>query len=207
VEINKILQANMDGDGIGGSINLVTKTAGERPTIALSGVRGYMPILGGRGQVESTGTIGQRFGHEKRFGVLVGGSYDWSGRGIDDIEPVSDIATLPNGSTALWKDSIDVREYRYYRTRWGIAGGVDYKLGEGSSLYARVVAGVRFETTNLKTVSFNTTTNSLSDQATGSYLKILPSVSLRYAFTGNTNLRLAYGRGCLARVRRTSHKP
>ncbi|HEY2819876.1 MAG TPA: carboxypeptidase regulatory-like domain-containing protein, partial [Candidatus Acidoferrum sp.] len=37
VEINKTLQANMDGDGIGGSINLVTKTATERPTIALSG--------------------------------------------------------------------------------------------------------------------------------------------------------------------------
>jgi TonB-dependent receptor len=137
VEINKTLQANMDGDGIGGSINLVTKTAGERPTIALSGMGGYMPILGGRPQVESTGTIGQRFGSQKRFGILVGGSYDWSGRGIDDLEPVSDLATLPNGPTALWKDSIDVREYRYYRTRWGLAGSADYKLNEGSNLYAR----------------------------------------------------------------------
>jgi hypothetical protein len=36
VAINKTLQANMDGDGIGGSVNLVTKTAGERPTISLS---------------------------------------------------------------------------------------------------------------------------------------------------------------------------
>ena len=93
VEINKTLQANMDGDGIGGSINLVTKTAGERPTVALSGMSGYTPILGGRSLVETTGTIGQRFGASKRFGLLVGGSYDWNGRGIDDIEPVSDIAT------------------------------------------------------------------------------------------------------------------
>jgi TonB-dependent receptor len=137
VEINKTLQANMDGDGIGGSINLVTKTAGERPTVALSGMGGYMPILGGRPQYETAGTIGQRFGSSKRWGLLVGGSYDWSGRGIDDIEPVSDIATLPDGSTALWKDSIDVREYRYYRTRWGLAGSTDYKLGEGSNIYAR----------------------------------------------------------------------
>src|ERR1700686_3813839 len=88
-EISKTLQANQDGDGIGGSINLVTKTAGERPTVALSGMGGYMPILGGRTQYESTGTIGQRFGRDKRFGVLIGGSYDWSGRGIDDIEPTS----------------------------------------------------------------------------------------------------------------------
>jgi TonB-dependent receptor len=137
VEINKTLQANMDGDGIGGSINLVTKTATERPTVALSGMGGYMPILGGRGQVESTGTIGQRFGSSKRFGILVGGSYDSTGRGIDDIEPESDFATLPGGSTAVWKDAIDIREYRYYRSRWGTAGSADYKLGEGSDVYAR----------------------------------------------------------------------
>jgi hypothetical protein len=55
---------------------------------------GYMPILGGRPQVETAGTIGQRWGKEKRFGLLIGGSYDWSGRGIDDIEPVSDCRHL-----------------------------------------------------------------------------------------------------------------
>lgn len=137
VEISKTLQANMDGDGIGGSINLVTKTAGERPTISVGGMGGYMPILGGRGQAETTGTAGYRFGANKRFGVLAGGSYDWTGRGIDDIEPTSDLATLADGSTALWKDNIQIREYRYYRSRWGLAGSADYKLGEGSNIYIR----------------------------------------------------------------------
>ena len=33
VELNKTLSANMDANGIGGSVNLRTKTAGERPTI------------------------------------------------------------------------------------------------------------------------------------------------------------------------------
>ena len=127
----------MDGDGIGGSINLVTKSAGESPTIALSGMGGYMPILGGRGQVESTATVGQRFGHDKKFGILIGGSYDWTGRGIDDIEPVSDLATLPGGSQQQYFESIDEREYRYYRSRWGLAGSADYKLGQGSNLYVR----------------------------------------------------------------------
>ena len=137
VEINKTLQANMDADGIGGSVNLITKTAGDRPTIALSGMSGYTPILGGRSLLETTGTIGQRFGSSKRFGILVGGSYDWNGRGIDDIEPVSDVATLPSGATALWKDAIDVREYRYYRSRWGLEGSADYRLAPGSDVYVR----------------------------------------------------------------------
>jgi TonB-dependent receptor len=137
VEINKTLQANMDGDGIGGSVNLVTKTAGERPTISVAGMGGYTPILGGRNLVETASTIGKRFGVEKKFGLLIGGTYDWNGRGIDDIEPVPDIATLAGGSTARYFEGIDVREYRYYRSRWGLAGSGDYKLGDGSNIYFR----------------------------------------------------------------------
>jgi TonB-dependent receptor len=137
VEINKTLQANMDGDGIGGSVNLVTKTAGEHPSLSVSEMGGYTPIVGGRGLTETTGTLGQRFGVQKRLGILIGGSYDWNGRGIDDIEPVSDVATFANGTTALWKDSQDIREYRYYRSRWGLAGSADYRFGTDSNVYIR----------------------------------------------------------------------
>ena len=137
VEINKTLQANMDPDGIGGSVNLVTKTAGERPTVAVSGMGGYTPIVNGRGLIETAGTVGQRFGANKRFGALIGGTYDWNGRGIDDLEPTPDIATLPGGTTARYFEAIDIREYRYYRSRWGLAGSADYKPSDGSTIYIR----------------------------------------------------------------------
>jgi TonB-dependent receptor len=139
VEINKTLQANMDGDGIGGSINLVTKTAGERPTMNVSGMGGYTPIQSGRGLVETTGTLGQRFGASKRFGLLIGGSYDWNGRGIDDTEPVPDVANFGTPSLSRIFEAADIREYQYYRSRWGIAGSSDYKLGNGSDIYARLL--------------------------------------------------------------------
>jgi TonB-dependent receptor len=137
VQVSKTLQANMEGDGIGGSVNLVTKTATERPTISVSSVGGYTPIVNGRGLTEEVGTIGQRFGPDKKFGALIGGSYDWNGRGIDDIEPVPDVATLANGQTVSWKDAMDIREYRYFRSRWGLAGGLDYTLGNGSNIYLK----------------------------------------------------------------------
>jgi len=136
VEINKTLQANMDADGIGGSVNLVTKTASERPTVNLSGMGGYTPIVEGRGLIETAGTVGQRFGKEKRFGALIGGSYDWNGRGINDQEPGPDaFINSGGGPGAPFYDNTDFRNYRYYRTRWGLAGSLDYKLAEGSSLY------------------------------------------------------------------------
>src|SRR6516165_1703645 len=94
VEVNKTLQADMDGDGIGGSVNIVTKTAGERPTISVAAIGGFTPIIGGRNVAQAMGTVGRRFGPDKRWGVLIGGSYDWNGRGINDIEPVPDLATF-----------------------------------------------------------------------------------------------------------------
>jgi hypothetical protein len=45
VQIFKTLLPNLDADAIGGSVNLVTKTAGERPTVSLYGADGFTPII------------------------------------------------------------------------------------------------------------------------------------------------------------------
>jgi TonB-dependent receptor len=137
VEINKTLQANMDGDGIGGSVNIVTKTAGERPTLSFSAGGGTSDIDAGRNLWQTSGTIGKRFGTDKRWGTLIGGSYDWNGRGIDDIEPVPDVATFSSSSQGRYFDTQDIRQYLYKRTRWGLTGSTDYKLGDGSDIYLR----------------------------------------------------------------------
>src|ERR1041384_2677988 len=78
IEVNKTLQANQDGDGIGGSVNLKTKTAGDVPSFSLYGLGGYTPIIGGRGVDQFGGTGGPRFGANKKLGVLFGGTYDWN---------------------------------------------------------------------------------------------------------------------------------
>jgi TonB-dependent receptor len=146
VEINKTLLANMDGDGIGGSVNLRTKTAGEQPAISLYGLGGYTPIQNGRSADQFGGTVSQRFGKDKRLGILFGGTYDWNGRGIDDVEPgptviqcdigncLTPSSTAPNFGTY---GTEDIRLYTYYRTRFGFSGSVDYKLSDNSSIYVR----------------------------------------------------------------------
>src|SRR5262245_18377576 len=128
IEINKTLQANMDGDGIGGSVNIRTKTAGEQPLVMLSALGGYTPIIGGRGVSQTGGTIGDRFG-DKRLGVLIGATYDWNGRGINDIEPSPTVTSL-----SPHYDAMDLRDYMYYRTRWGTSGSADYRVNSNSSL-------------------------------------------------------------------------
>jgi len=147
VEINKTLSPNQDGDAIGGSVNLVTKKAEDKPTLYINGIGGYTPIIGGRSLYEIDSTIGKRFGAKKKLGVLIGASYDWNGRGIDDLEPSPTTSQCdstgcdgpqqanegaPNYATYKGED---LREYRYYRSRYGAAGSIDYKLSEFSGLF------------------------------------------------------------------------
>ncbi len=127
VQINKTLQANMEGDGIGGSVDLRTKSAGERPTVALESTGGYTPIIGGRPLYQFDGTLGKRFLAGSKLGLLGGGSYDWNGRGINDVEP----------GPLLVGGGYDERDYQYYRSRLGFAGTADYRFSDTSNVYLK----------------------------------------------------------------------
>ncbi len=137
IELNKTLSANQDADGIGGSVNMVTKMAGEAPTIDGISTLGYSPIMNGRYMGLVNFTVGKRFGITKRWGVIASASYDYNGRGYNDIEPQPDLN--PDGSTNPYYDDITLREYRTQRLRWGGTMGVDYKLNDHSSLVAHVI--------------------------------------------------------------------
>src|SRR5215469_12466387 len=126
VEINKTLLANQEGDAIGGSVNLVTKSASNQPYISLMGLGGYTPVAGGRSLNQFDATFGQRFGSNKQLGIMVGGSYDWNGRGIDDVEPAPDVnpvfgngVSQPPTGQFLGANTYDQRQYWYDRTRFG----------------------------------------------------------------------------------------
>ena len=136
IEVFKTLSANQDADGIGGTVNLVTKTAGERATYNIGGQGGYTPIQGGRTLGGVDGTLGKRFGTSKKLGFLLGGTFDRNNRGIDDLEPTQ-AATTFNGANVAYVSSEDLRSYSYYRTRYGFAGGVDYNVKPGTNIYLK----------------------------------------------------------------------
>jgi TonB-dependent receptor len=138
IELYKTTSADQDGDAIGGSVNLVTRAAENEQNLSLSVLGGYNNILDGRYNYQVNGTYGQRFGPQKEFGVVLGGTYDWNGRGINDIEPGPDMVTLPNGSDTPVFTGIDYRDYRYERTRYGFSGGLDYR-GLTTNLYLKAL--------------------------------------------------------------------
>ena len=83
--------------------------------------------------------MGDRLGARKRFGILIGGSFDHNNRGIDDVEPAPTNNTLADGTVFFGPNTGDIRQYQYNRTRYGFTGDLDYRLAEMSSIPARIV--------------------------------------------------------------------
>jgi TonB-dependent receptor len=132
VQIYKTLEADQPGDAIGGSVNIVTKTAGDRPTFNVSGLGGFTPIENTVPVGQMAATVGRRFGASKRFGVMLSGSWDYNGRGIDDIEPIPAVQAGPPDFTDM-----DVRAYQYDRRRYGFAGDLEYRVHHNTHVYLR----------------------------------------------------------------------
>lgn len=137
IEVYKTLAADQDADGVGGTVNLVTPTAQDKPTYALNGTAGYNPQQTGYWRGGFDGTFGQRFGPGKKFGALLGGTWDRTNRGIDDLEPSQTFGTLSNGTNVAYVNSEDFRSYDYYRTRYGFDTGIDYKITPNVTAYVK----------------------------------------------------------------------
>lgn len=139
VQLSKTLSANQEGDAIGGSVNLVTKSAKDQPYLSALGMGGWTPAAAGRSLDQFNLTMGNRYLQNKALGIMVGGSYDWNGRGIDDVEPSEGATPItgPGGGNFLGPNGYDQREYWYDRTRFGFGGTLDYKIGDWSSAYIR----------------------------------------------------------------------
>lgn len=138
IQVSKTLSANQDGDAIGGSMDLVTRSADDRPFYTITGLYGYNPIINGRSSTQYDGTISKRFGAEKRLGVAFGGSYDYNGRGYNNIEPAPGTYDFQDGNGPVpVYFGIHLREYMQRRHRYGFAGSSDYRLSNGSSAYVR----------------------------------------------------------------------
>jgi TonB-dependent receptor len=136
IEVSKTLTADMDADAIGGSVNLVTKSAQGKPRGYIAGQFGQINLLS-RNTYQGSLTYGGRFGSDGKLGVLLGGSADKNSRGINDVEPAWGMYDAPGGSQVSAPNEWSQRDYLYERTRYGLGGSADYRFDDGNDVYVR----------------------------------------------------------------------
>lgn len=128
VEVSKVLTPEMDGDAIGGTVNLVTATArSARPELSLSLSPGYT-ALSGEPLVQGAASLGKRF-LGQRLGAIIAASYYRDHRQTDDVEIMwnTSLHIATQDRNVRYYD-LQFRQYNRTNTRVGLNTRLDYRL-------------------------------------------------------------------------------
>jgi TonB-dependent receptor len=136
VELTKAVTPDMDGDAIGGTVNLKTKTAfsQEGRVLNLSAEGQYNDFKRKWGH-KFSGTYGQRFASDK-WGFIVSLSDAVKYHKALDSEVGGAGWALKNGFLVPNND-IDIREYDVRRIRQGVSGSLDFHPTKEDQFYLR----------------------------------------------------------------------
>src|SRR5262249_21672287 len=116
--------------------------------------------------------------------------YPWPSKNVDYTQVRSYVTAHPEQFTRSGGPGPNKNQYDL--TERVAAGSVMNSLD--LSARARLIAGVRVESTHLDTVSFNANTGQRDFKAGGDYVDALPSASLRFSTSRNASVRLVYSR-------------
>jgi TonB-dependent receptor len=127
IEVSKSLTPDMDGDAVGGSVNLITRTAqSAQPRINGSIVGGYNNLMK-KPNVQGQLQFDQRFGKDQKLGVMLNSNYYHNHLGSDNWEQSPD------------DNEVELRDYELIRTRLGLSSTIDYRFNDRNEVYFRTL--------------------------------------------------------------------
>jgi len=150
IEVSKAVTPEMDGDAIGGAINLITRSAPNG--LRLSGTLGSgYNFLSEKPQYIGSFVAGQRF-LDNKLGLVLSGSYHDHNLGSDNAEG----HWIKDGATGkVYADQWDIREYQVRRLRQSISGALDYELSPTSKLNMNAIYNHRNDWENRYRLTFD----------------------------------------------------
>ncbi len=124
IEVTKAITPDMDGDAIGGSVNLITRTAlSEEISIHSSALIGYNDISG-KANFQGSAELSKRF-FANKLGIMLNASYYETERGSENWERDD--------------SEMELRDYSLTRTRLGLSSTIDYRFNEKNEVYFRTL--------------------------------------------------------------------
>ena len=124
IEVSKAITPDMDGDAIGGSVNLITRTAQtEDLSVATSALVGYNNISS-KANLQGSLELSKRFFNNK-LGIMLNSSYYETERGSDGWERDG--------------NDLELRDYELTRTRFGASSTIDYQFNSKNEIYFRTL--------------------------------------------------------------------
>ena len=166
LEVVKAVTPDMDGNAIGGSVNIVTQSPFDRDEAFLLGSlsKGYNSFSDSWGWKAASLSYGRTLDADKRFGVIGGFSYsfkEFASQTSDNLDWI-----LQNGFwTPSTQESFD---YHVERERIGVNAGLEFRPASGHELYLRVNYNEFTDEEGRQKAGYNYRTGTLTNQtATG----------------------------------------
>jgi len=140
IQVNKAITPDMDADAIGGSVNLVTRTAPQGFRLSATGGSGLNTITGKR-ILNGSFLVGDRSKNQK-IGWMIGATINDNDFGSDNIEFEWD-----DDVTDFVKEH-DIRTYLVQRVRRSFSANFDFKLNNNHELYIKTMYNWRDDREN-----------------------------------------------------------
>lgn len=139
VEVVKVKTADLDAQGIGGTINLVTQTAfdfRDRFVVQASAQAGYQELDADSVPIRGDVSVGGRFGGGEQFGVIVGASYSDRTYRSNGLFP-DDWQVVPQAARGGLPINNKFTEYQLRRERIGATASFDFRPSDNHQFYVR----------------------------------------------------------------------
>jgi len=154
IQVNKVVTPDMDGDALGGAINLITRTAPRDFRLSATGGGGVNFITNTR-NINASVLVGDRT-KDGKFGWMVGAVFQDYEFGSDNIEAEWDNEFAFTNSLGE-EEEIDVnpytnvteqRTYRIQRIRRSFSANFDYQFDANNSIYLKTIYNWRDDREN-----------------------------------------------------------
>ncbi len=159
IEVNKVVTSDMDGDAIGGAINLVTKSTPYKRTFSATAGSGRNWVSE-KAQLNLGLTYGERFFNDK-LGLMLSGSYQYAPGGSDDVENEYDLDD--DDKVVLTKS--EVRQYYVTRERQSYSLALDYKFNPNHKIAFKGIYNRRNDWENRYRITYKKLDSKASKQS------------------------------------------
>lgn len=158
IEVSKVVTSDMDGDAIGGAINLVTKNTPYRRVLNFTGSTGYTWISG-KPQWNIGGTWGDRFFNNK-LGIMASASYQYAPGGSDNTE-----FEYAEKKGEIQLKEAQVRQYYVTRERQSYSLALDYQFNPLHKISFKGIYNRRNDWENRYRISYKKLNSDAGDQS------------------------------------------
>ena len=138
IEVVKALTPDLDGDAIGGTVNLVTRSAFD-----YSGMRLRATAGGGYANLRGTALYQGKFSYsnrlleDKNFGFTITANYDRTDKGQHNTEKQYGDVDVVGGDELAWGlADADLRDYNNIRDRIGVGATLEYRFNPQHRIFA-----------------------------------------------------------------------